>query len=375
MKKQKIVHVQVLPKITGVQQISYDILKGISDEFEKYIVFGSASDGVGGDIDLKEIERLFSSIDVSILYLPSLKREISLLDFKAVVDFYRLFKKYNFDIVHTNSTKPGVVARIAAKLAGVKKIIHTVHGISFHESNSVIKRFIYFFIEILSLPFGDYNITVNRFYLRYYPNFLTKNRAILNGVDFSRLNGSIGVNDSDVIKIGFFARLDEQKDPITFLKVAKDICFTKKLPKKTKFYLAGDGQLKQESLDYIQDNKLTGFVEVVGWVSDVSSFLSDMDIICQPSRWEAFGLNIVEAGYLGVPCVGSSVEGIPEVIVDGVTGFLCEPGSVVSFSNGLTRLIMDDSLRNDMSHNVKSYVIKNFDVSRMVSEYSNLYRL
>lgn len=370
----KIVHVQVLPKMTGVQQISYEILKGLGDDYEKYVIFGSSS-GVGGDVDLQIIESLFNKINVTVIYVESMKREISIADFKAFFELYSIFKKYKFDIVHTNSTKPGIIARIAASFARIHKVVHTVHGISFHQSNFFFKRFFYFFIEFISLPFGHYNVTVNAFYLKYYPGFFTKNLCILNGVDFDRLDVNRDVSNKKSFNVGFFARLDQQKDPLTFLKAVKKISSDNNLNKEVAFYLAGDGVLKNECLKYIEEHDLSNVVTVVGWVSDVSSFLNNIDVICQPSRWEAFGLSIVEAGYFGIPCVASSVEGIPEVVLDGVTGFLCDAGSIDSFSEKISILINDDDLFKLMSDNVRQHVVKNFAASRMVSEYIDLYSL
>lgn len=368
----KIVHVQMLPKITGAQQISFDILKGLDSNYEKYIIFGSPS-GLAGDICYDDIEKTFGRINVKVIYIDEMRRDISFLDIKALYQLYKIFLHYRFDIVHTNSTKPGVLARVAARLANVKLIVHTVHGISFHKSISVMKRTFYYFAELFSLPFGHFNVTVNSYYLKFYPHFLCKNISILNGVDFSKFYVNDKVSDNSIFKIGFFARLDEQKDPLTFLKVASKIVNGSHLKKKVAFFLAGDGELKQECLSFIETNNLSNFVSVFGWVSDTSGFLNEIDLLCQPSRWEAFGLNIVEAGYFGIPCVASSVEGIPEVINDGITGFLCESGSVSSFVDKVTLLINDENLYCRMSENVRKHVVDKFSASRMVNDYKKIY--
>ena len=156
-------HVQVKPILSGAQQISYDILSSLNgQDHELYIICSEF------DENSHEFIEKFSAINVEIITISSLKRELGLHDFKLGFDLYRVFKKHKFDIVHTNSTKPGIFARIAARLANIKKIIHTVHGIAFHKEVNFFARSIYCFLENFSTLFGHYNLSVNEFYKKYY---------------------------------------------------------------------------------------------------------------------------------------------------------------------------------------------------------------
>lgn len=361
----KIVHVQVIPQLSGVQQVSLDILKNLGSEYDKYIIFG----GEKGD---EKFESIFRINDINIIYIKTLHRSISLLDFKAFIELYRIFKKYRFDIVHTNSTKPGIIARIAAKFAGIQKIIHTVHGIAFHKYEPLLKRLFYYFIEIISCAFGDRNISVNRYYLKYYPRFICKSLSIHNGIDFSQLRIEEKSHEN-TINIAFFARLDEQKAPQNFIKIVDHIVKNNLNTTDTHYYLAGDGELKEDCLKLISTLELAEHITYVGWITDKASFFNKIDILCQPSRWEAFGLNIVEAAYFGIPCVASNVEGIPEVIINGSTGTLCEEGNVEMFSNALVKLINNPIYLKKLSEDAKKHVTENFQLSSMVNSYAKIY--
>ena len=361
----KIVHVQVIPQLSGVQQVSLDILKNLGSEYDKYIIFGGEN---GNDT----FEAIFRANDINIIYIKSLHRSISLLDFKAFIELYRLFKKYRFDIVHTNSTKPGIIARVAAKLAGIEKIIHTVHGIAFHKYEPPLKRLFYYFIEIVSCAFGDRNISVNSYYLKYYPQFICKSLSIYNGIDFSQLKRE-EKSQNNTVNIAFFARLDEQKSPNTFIEIINYIVKNNLNTTKAHYYLAGDGELKEACLELISKLELGEHITYVGWVSDKSSFFNKIDILCQPSRWEAFGLNIVEAAYFGIPCVASNVEGIPEVIINGSTGILCEAGNVEMFSSALVKMINNPLYLSSLSEGAKKHVTENFQLSSMVNSYTKIY--
>ena len=361
----KIVHVQVIPQLSGVQQVSFDILKGLDNHYDKYIIFG------GEEKDSK-VHDIFESKGITVIYIDSLKRNISLMDFNAAFDLYKIFRKYNFDIVHTNSTKPGVIGRIAAKIAKVPKIVHTVHGIAFHKYESNLKRFFYYSLELGSCLFGDVNISVNKFYLRFYPRFICKSVSIYNGVDFSQLKVN-KISSGNCINVGFFARLDKQKDPITFIRIVNFLYNNKLVNKNVHFYLAGDGELKGECLHLIKELELCGLITYVGWISDKSEFFNDIDILCQPSLWEAFGLNLVEASYFGIPCVASNVEGVSEVIEHDKTGLLCPPQNIRSFSEAIAKLVNNSSYRLALGTEASVKVKKEFQLSMMVNQYKEIY--
>jgi glycosyltransferase involved in cell wall biosynthesis len=275
--------------------------------------------------------------------------------------------------VHTNSTKPGVIARVAAKFAGIEKIVHTVYGIAFHKYEPLLKRSFYYLIEILSCTFGDRNIVVNRYYLKYYPKFIGKTLSIYNGIDFSQLKTEDKNHNNNTVNIAFFARLDEQKSPITFIHIVDYIVKNNLNIRYAHYYLAGDGELKEDCLKLISKLELNKHITYVGWVSDKSKFFNTIDILCQPSRWEGFGLNIVEAAYFGIPCVASNVEGIPEVIINDSTGILCEAGNIEMFSNALVKVINNPILLKNLSESAKSHVTENFQLSSMVNSYAGIY--
>lgn len=126
----KILHIQVLPIFSGVQHISFEILKGLPNTvYDKTIIFSSQ----GTDAQKQFILDTFAEINVRVIFSKYLKREISLIDdWRAFWEIYHICKVEHFDIVHTHSTKPGVIGRLAASFARIPLVIHTVHGLSFH---------------------------------------------------------------------------------------------------------------------------------------------------------------------------------------------------------------------------------------------------
>lgn len=313
---------------------------------------------------------LFDSKGIKVHETFFLRRNISKNDVYAFFELIRFFKKNKFDIVHTNSTKPGVVARIAARIAGCKNVVHTVHGIAYHEFETKPKRIIYYLLELVSCLFGKVNITVNNSYLKYYPTCITKSFCIYNGVDFNKLN-KLNIAKS-YISVGFFARLDEQKAPDIFIRVVNVLI--QRGVKNVRFVLAGDGEQLTQCKELMTELGLDDKIEILGWINDKSQFLSSVDILLHPSRWEAFGLSVVEAAFFEIPTVASNVEGLPEVIIDGETGFICEVDNVTDFADRTYQLITDDVLRCKMGAQANKYVMGKFNLEKMIFNYDALYK-
>ncbi|ELW9443384.1 glycosyltransferase family 4 protein [Pluralibacter gergoviae] len=363
----KIAHVQVMPKLSGVQQISLDILCGlVNKDIKKYVICGS------GNNDELEVQfrEVFSENNIEVITVSSLKRNIGLHDIRCFIELFRLFKKERFDIVHTNSTKPGIIARIAAKISGVPKIIHTVHGIAFHKHESPLKRVMYYILENIASLFGDENVTVNKIYRKYYP--FVKSKVIYNGVDFNSLNFQTKTND-DTIHFAYMARLDEQKNPLEFIKAIKIVVDSHpQVP--VRFTLAGRGELEDKCIRLIAQLGLTNIIKMPGWISDKNTFYNSVDVLCQPSKWEAFGLVFVEAAYFHIPSISRSVEGIPEVIRDGNTGLLYS-GDENDLAHKMMFIINEQNKIQELGLAAHDYVINNFNQKNMVDEYVKLYGL
>ena len=186
----KILHIQVLPKLSGAQKVSLEILKKLPDcEYEKWILFSESKE----KCNWEECAEEFRNIGVRVLFSKNLRRPIGWWDLPALVEIYKLCRNEKFDIVHTHSTKPGIVGRIGAKLAGVPLVIHTVHGLAFHKFIRFPKWQFYWVCEMFASFFCDKIVLVNRFYARYFKWFRKKTTTIYNGLDFPTLYSYLSV--------------------------------------------------------------------------------------------------------------------------------------------------------------------------------------
>lgn len=366
--KIKILHIQVLPKLSGVQKVSLELFKKLPCNFDKYILFSGSSEY--GDVS--DCVHAFESTGAKVLFSDSLQREISFTDINAFKEIYQLCKREKFDIVHTNSSKPGIVGRIAATLAGVPLVVHTVHGLSFHKFVKWPKWGFYWACEMFSSLFCDQITIVNRYYTKYFRWCSKKVKVIYNGLPFSDFPKpeETKIKESSHVRILFVGRLDTPKNPMFLLRAAKNICSRYH---NVSFTLVGDGEFYDECKDFIVENGLEDRVNLVGWQKDVYSYYKTHHILAIPSIYEAFGLIFVEAGYYSLPTVTTNVEGIPEVVEDGVTGLLCLPTDLQAFEANIEKLLVDDSLRTKLGQNAHNRVVSQFNVDNMSEKYINLY--
>lgn len=365
-KIKKICHIQVIPKLSGVQQVSLDILENLSDnDFDKYIIFG-------GSYNFDEVlKKKLEECNVKIITNPYFKREICLDDVKAFFYFIKIFRQHKFDIVHTNSTKSGITARCAAWLARVPLVIHTIHGIAFHRFEKFHKRVFYYLIEAFCSLFSDVLTSVNKSYLKYYP-FIHKKCCIYNGINPEiKFQSRI---ESECFIVGFMGRLDRQKDPMTLLKAIKHGYDLGEITQGNyKFILGGDGELYSDCSNFISDHVLSEVVSLSGWISDKAAFYSSINVLCLPSVYEAFGLVQLEAAMYGIPSISTNVEGIPEVITNNYNGFLIEPENHIELWNKIRFYRENFEVYSEHCNNALNNAVTHFPLDNMIEKYIEVY--
>ncbi len=366
----KILHIQVLPKLSGVQKVSLEIFKKLNDDkYDKYILFSDSLD-CG---DRTECIKEFEETGAKVLFSKHLKREISISDFPALIELFKLCKREKFDIVHTNSTKPGIIGRIAAYLAGVPLVVHTIHGLSFHKFVKFPLWQFYWACEMFASIFCHKIVIVNKYYTKYFKWFKNKTCTIYNGVDYSKFPAtSTGdlAKKKGRIDILFVGRLDKPKNPLQLLEAARRLHPTHP---NAHFCFVGDGEYMGQCRNFISDNNLEDCASLEGWRTNVYDYYRRSDIFAVPSIYEAFGIMFLEAGYYKLPVCSTTAEGIPEVVINNTTGLLSEPNDDDAFTKNLALLIDNAKLRKQMGSSGYIHVTKCFDSSRMVKEYLKIY--
>lgn len=343
------------------------------DEYEVYLACPSY-----GPMK-KEIE------DMGVKVYPlEMTREISLKDdLNSFMEMKKLIKRVNPDIVHLHSSKAGVLGKIASYLNKIP-CIYNAHGWSFSMNVSDKKKKVYSLIEKYTSLFCDKIVNISEYEhnLAKQYNIASDKKMITihNGIDIEKYEKSnysrtdtleeLGIQQECFI-VGMVARISEQKDPIKFIEIAKEVCSA---IENAYFVLVGDGELREQVEELIMKYDLKDRVKITGWVDDVNKYISVFDVGILTSKWEGFGLVLTEYMAGKKPIIASNIGGIPELIEDNYNGILVDTNDISKFIKSIIELKDNDTLKSKYVEN-SSYILNNkFNIKNVVEKHNELYR-
>ena len=374
MARLNIVHIITKLELGGAQQNTlYSVMKHDRSKYNVFLVSGTEGLLVAKAKELK---------DCKVILLPGLKHEISLRhDLSCVFALKRLFKTEKIDLVHTHSSKAGILGRLAAYLAKVKMVVHTVHGFSFNEFQPALKRKIYIFFERLAAKHTNKLIVVSGTdiekglkagvgkpgqYTLIHSGFDLKEFTALQNV--AEVKKELGINP-DFKAVGMVACYKEQKNPLDFVRMARIV---KEKHPKTVFLLVGDGELRPEIEKLIDENNLKNDIILTGWREDIPRILHALDVFVLTSLWEGLPRVLPQAMCAKKPLVANAVDGSKEAVVDGKNGFLVAPRDYFSMAARVGQLLADEGLCKKMGETGFS-MIKAWDQDEMVRKIEEEY--
>jgi glycosyltransferase involved in cell wall biosynthesis len=321
---------------------------------------------------------------INLTILPELVREISPKnDAVAFMKLVKLLKRDRYAIVHTHSSKAGILGRLAARRARIPVIVHTVHGWSFHDHMHPILRLVYIFLEKLVYRYTDAMIFVSQKDIERgkFTKILTKQNYYLirSAIPLDLFDPTLysqalsrdrlGI-PANVPVLGNVGRFSAQKDPLSWIRVAAQV---HAIIPECYFLLVGDGPLKGQVLQAIKEFDLGHRVILTGLRRDVPELLSAMDVFLLTSLWEGLPRVVPQALAMGLPVVSNQVDGISDAVIDGQTGFLARPGDTQALATHCVRLLQEPSLRQMLGTNGKLFVQTEFSLERMIEQLEEIY--
>ncbi len=346
--------------------------------FEVFLISGLTKDVDGS------IEASLRSRNIQYVFFNDLQREIRpWKDLKAFIQLYRLMKQKHFDIVHTHTSKAGILGRWAAKCAGVPMIIHTPHGHVFYGYFSKFLTSIFIWIERLTARITDRIITLtNRgkeehiaFKIGPAEKFVT----IYSGIDVNpksihsdlkeHLKKQWTLHEGDFI-FGSVGRLDPIKGTSYLIDAMSQVVQSHP---KTQLLLVGDGSQREKLQKQCLGLGLQAHVKFTGFQKDPAPFIEMMDVFVLASLNEGMGRVILEAMVYGKPVIATKVGGIPELVGNGKNGFLVPPQDAHALSTAMMAMIEHRGLREEMAKQAKAIVGAQFDLDKMVKDIECLY--
>ncbi len=282
-------------------------------------------------------------------------------------------------IVHTHSSKAGILGRAAARAAGADVVIHSLHGFGFHDGQPPAVRRFYVELERAASRWTDMFVAVSEENIRLgeREKIFTRNRCrlIRSGFDTARFaSGSrekgrrlLGLPE-EVPVVGTVAVFKPQKAPHDFVEVARRVAAKRS---DARFVMVGDGELRPEVERALKRETLNARFLMTGWREEIPDLLRAFDVFLLTSRWEGLPKVVPQALLSGVPVVATAVDGTREIIDDGKDGFLCPRGDVEAMADRVAALL-SGATRLDPSYK-RDRLLSEFDQAEMVRAQERLY--
>ena len=274
MAKTKIAHIITTLELGGAQKTTLSLLRRLyAETCELHLLTSGVGPLLKDALDIPEVRAVF---------IPSLVREVSpIRDIIAFWSIYRYLKQHNIFIVHTHSSKAGILGRWAAKLAGVKKIVHTVHGWPFNAETTLAVRLFYRCLEKTTSLITDKLVVVSDSDLKDGLKTIDRNKKkykkISYGIETDQFKST--APDSSIgsgCKVGHISCFKSQKAPLDFVRVAK---YVTDKNKNVEFISAGDGILRPAAEKLTAELGLSSSIKFLGWRTDIAKIFSTIDIL------------------------------------------------------------------------------------------------
>jgi glycosyltransferase involved in cell wall biosynthesis len=317
--------------------------------------------------------------DVKAFRIEGFGRRIGLGgDVKAFISLVKAIREFRPHVIHTHTAKAGFLGRIASIVSLHSSIrVHTFHGHLLNGYFGSFKRSLVVIAEKSLAIFTDELLAVGNKVRQdlLHAGIGTKEKfglmppglslGALPRKSQSRESLDLSVNR---LQCAFIGRVTNIKRPDRFLDVVSEI---KKRGVELDFFIAGDGELLETCRLRISNHKLP--VTVLGWQNDIEQVLSAADIVILTSDNEGTPISLIQAGMAGLPVVTTNVGSVPEVVLDGVTGFVTSL-SVNEIANALERLVKDKVLRDDLGTFAQQFTLANFGIERLIQDHEVLYK-
>ncbi len=347
--------------------------------YQSVLVYGSLAEGEGS------MEYLAERKQLKTILLPELGREISILgDLSAVWKLYKIMKAEKPDIVHTHTAKAGFSGRIAAKLAGVKKIYHTFHGNVFQGYFNPLKTKIFILLEKLCALFTNKIIVISE----QQKTELIKNKIagvekieiIPLGFELDKIK-DIQPNKylrqkfnipNDCKIAGLIGRLVPIKNHSYFIEIAEKVL--QKID-NIRFLIIGDGELKSELERNISARGLTGKIIITGFINEPDKIYGDLDLVLLTSKNEGTPVTIIEAMACGKPVLSTNVGGVGDVLQGGKYGYLEGQNDSDKFAKDIIAALMNYEKAKQTALAGREYILTKYDVKRLLADLHKLYSI
>ena len=357
----KCVHIVTTLELGGAQQNTVFTASNLRN-FEGILITGS--------------EGIIAAPGITTYRVSALARKINpVKDIRALIKIFVLLWIIKPEIVHTHSSKAGILGRWAAFFAGVPVIIHTFHGFGFNDWQRPFTKKLFIFAEKVTAKISTHLFAVSvKNLVKAVALGICRDSGISlvhSGIDIKKWEGRLtpkqarerfGISPGALV-CGMVSCFKLQKAPVDFVEIAKRLL---KIYPEMRFILVGDGVLRGEIEKKLHKYRIADSFILAGWRNDPENILPAFDVNVLTSLWEGLPRVILEAGVCMIPSVVSEVDGNSEIITSGISGFLVKPRDISGFVEKIGYLFKSPDEGRVFAHKLRKKIIGDFDIRNMV---------
>jgi glycosyltransferase involved in cell wall biosynthesis len=357
--------------LAGAEKLVRDLVMGIDKE--KFDVMVCSIGAIAGEIEetiCNDLNR--NGIKTFVLGKPQGKRRL-----ETIRQLRKILQDNYVSILHTHCQSPDFYGKISAWLARLPLVFSTIHNV---QGYNVIHESI---LSKLTTKYVAISETVKQYAtsdLKIYPSNI---EVIFNAVDTTKID-RLNVDREKKLRelkiptagkiITTIGTVHRRKGHSYLVDAAEKVC--ERFP-DTYFLLVGDTSVEPDLTDHIQRSvnakKLRGKFHLMGKRIDTLEILSVTDIFVLPSLWEGMSIALLEAMASGVPVIATNVGSNPEVVTNGINGFIVPPKDSKSLADKMGELLVDSRKATDMGFQGRTIVKEYFGIDRLVKKHEELY--
>jgi glycosyltransferase involved in cell wall biosynthesis/ribosomal protein S18 acetylase RimI-like enzyme len=320
---------------------------------------------------------------LGIVNLDVIRREIRpFWDLAGLLRLCRFLRRQRYEIVHTHTSKGGFIGRLAAWLAGVPVIVHTVHGFAFHEQSPALVRIAYSALERLAARWCHRIVSVSEFHQRWalelgicapphiqaIPNGITP--ALRSGhCEPAGLRRQLGVGEGELLILSP-TRLAADKG-LAYLIEAAAVLSRGEL--KYRLAIAGDGPVRARLESMAHATGVSDRVAFLGFREDIGDLLAASDLVILPSLREGLSISLLEAMAAGKPIIASNIGSHRELASQADMARLVPPANPAALAEAIQQVAHDPALMAHLASAAHSLFESRYTEDRMLNEYRQLY--
>lgn len=357
----------VITKATwgGAQQYVYDLATTFHHQGDVvHVAYGTTG----------QLAEHLQAAQVPTFSIPGLVRDVSFgAEVRAFWALCAHLRATTPDVVHTNSSKAGILAALAARICGVRRIVFTAHGWAYNEKRPLWQKALIALIHWCTVLLADVTICVSPAVMRdaaWMPFVQSRLVLIRNGRTTEPLLPRpearahlVSATDTTDTWIGTVAELHPTKNIDVLIDAFALIADTT----DTRLVVIGEGHDRPRLEARIHEHRLAERIHLVGFIPHAARYLAAFDIFVLPSHTEALGYVLLEAGHARLPVIATRVGGIPDIITHRKTGLLVPPGHAPALADSLRALLADPTTQQRLAAALHTHVTTTFAPAAMYS--------